>query len=120
MCNGPSPPNIDDEPLLMLALGWYVIVGRIVCATSVLVADFYHTRLRRDNRYDQGAGRYEFIVDTGIYSFSASLIYITLFVALAHMGVKRWDYGLGADGVHRIFTGARNKYGNILVGASIV
>lgn len=113
-----SNPIASDEPKLMLLLGWYAIVGCIVFSVAILIADFVvpgHYWLA-DTISDLGAGKYEFIVDIGIYAFSASLIAIALLAAHVHLGGVRWSMGiigLAVLGLLVFLIGARNEYGDL-------
>lgn len=117
MTNESATPKVDDEPLLMIVLGWYAIVGCIVFSVAILVADFVvpdHDWIA-DTISDLGAGKYEFIVDIGIYAFSASLISIALLAAHVHMGGWGWSVGivgLAILGLLVFLIGARNEYGD--------
>lgn len=112
-----SPPKIEDQPMLMIALGWYAILGCAIFAVSILVADFVvpdHDWIA-DTISDLGAGRYEFIVDIGIYAFSASLVSVALLAAHVHMGGWKWScgiIGLALLGLVVFLVGARNEYGD--------
>jgi hypothetical protein len=68
-----------------------------------------------DTISDLGAGRYEFIVDIGIYAFSASLLAIALLSAHLHLGGPAWSVGtvsLGLLALIVFLIGARNEYGD--------
>lgn len=101
----------------MLALGWSAIAGCVIFALAILVADFVvpnHDWIA-DTISDLGAGRYEFIVDIGIYAFSAALISIALLSAHVHMGGWGWSVGiigLALMGLIVFLIGARNEYGD--------
>jgi len=83
----------------MIALGWYAVAGCIIFAVSILITDFVvpDHDWTADTISDLGAGRYEFIVDIGIYAFSTSLICIALLAAHVHMG--GWGWSLGIIGI---------------------
>lgn len=101
----------------MLALGCSAIAGCIIFALAILVADFVvpdHDWIA-DTISDLGAGRYEFIVDIGIYAFSGALISIALLSAHVHMGGWGWSLGivgLALMGLIVFLIGARNEYGD--------
>ncbi|UWR24188.1 DUF998 domain-containing protein [Sulfitobacter sp. S190] len=101
----------------MILLGWYAIAGCVIFAVAILIADFVvpdHDWIA-DTISDLGAGRYEFIVDIGIYAFSASLVSIALLSAHVHMGGWRWSVGilgLALMGLIVFLIGARNEYGD--------
>lgn len=101
----------------MRVLGWYAILGCIIFAVSILIAD----RVVPDHDWvadtisDLGAGRYEFIVDIGLYAFSASLVSIALLAAHVHLGDWRWSVGVvgfAVLGLIVFLVGARNEYGD--------
>lgn len=106
-----------ESPVLTKVLGWYAILGCAIFAISVLVADFVvpdHDWIA-DTISDLGAGRFEFIVDIGIYAFSASLISIALLAAHIHLGRWPWSVGVvgfAALGLIVFLVGARNEYGD--------
>lgn len=110
-------PKIENEPKLMIALGWYAVTGCVIFVISVFIADFVvpdHDWIA-DTISDLGAGRYEFIVDTGLYAFSASLIAIALLAAHVHMGGWGWSFGIvgfALFGLIVFLVGARNEYGD--------
>lgn len=103
--------------ILVFGLGWYAIVGCILFVGSIFIADFIvpnHDPLA-DTISDLAAGRYEFIVDMGLYAFSASLISIALLAAHVHLGGKRWSVGVigfALFGLIVFLIGARNEYGD--------
>lgn len=106
-----------ESPTLTIALGYYSIFGCAVFAIMILIADFVvpnHDWIS-DTISDLGAGRYEFIVDIGIYAFSSSLISISLLSTHIHLG--KWPWSLGAIafatiGLIVFLVGARNEYGD--------
>ena len=110
-------PAIEEEPMLMIGLGYFAIVGCVIFVVSILIADFVvpdHDWIA-DTISDLGAGQYEFIVDIGIYAFSASLISIALLAAHVHMGGWGWSAGILAFALLGLITflvGARNEYGD--------
>ena len=112
-----APPRIEDEPWLMIVLGWYAIIGCVIFSISILIADFVvpdHDWIA-DTISDLGAGKYEFIVDIGIYAFSASVLSVALLSAHVHMG--GWKWGIGIVGLAILsllifLIGARNEYGD--------
>ncbi len=103
--------------MLMIVLGWYAIAGCVIFAVAILIADVVvpdHDWIA-DTISDLGAGRYEFIVDIGIYAFSASLISIALLCAHVHMGGWGWSagiVGIALMGLIVFLIGARNEYGD--------
>lgn len=110
-------PRIDEKPELMLALGWYAIIGCILFGVTIIIADFMvpdHDWVA-DTISDLGAGRYEYIVDIGLYAFSASLIAIALLATHVHLGGWRWSLGavgFACLGLVVFLVGARNEYGD--------
>ncbi|MBI6629930.1 DUF998 domain-containing protein [Pontibaca salina] len=103
--------------VLIYVLGWYAILGCVLLGISVLIADFLvpHHDWIADTISDLGAGKYEFIVDIGIYSFSASLVSIALLAA--HVYLEGWRWGIGVIGFAVLgllvfLVGARNEYGD--------
>jgi len=117
MPDEPVSASPKPRPGLLLALGCYAIFGCALFALSILIADFVvpdHDWIA-DTISDLGAGRYEFIVDIGIYAFSASLIAIALAAAHLHLGGWRWSaglLGLAIMGLIVFLVGARNEYGD--------
>ncbi|MEX3315962.1 DUF998 domain-containing protein [Sulfitobacter sp. PS-8MA] len=93
------------------------ILGCVIFAVSILIADFVvpdHDWIA-DTISDLGAGRYEFIVDIGIYAFSAALIACALLCAHLHQGQRKWSagiIGLAGLGLIVFLVGARNEYGD--------
>ncbi len=117
MCDETAVPMIREEPDLMLALGWYAIIGCAIFVITVVIADFVvpdHDWIA-DTISDLGAGRYEFIVDVGLYAFSAALVSIALLAMHIHLG--GWGWSLGGVGFALLglivfLVGARNEYGD--------
>lgn len=115
--NTATPPRIEEKPALMSGLGWYAVAGCVIFAVTILIADFVvpdHDWMA-DTISDLGAGRYEFIVDIGIYAFSASLIAIALLAAHVHLGGRGWSVGVvgfAVFGLIVFLVGARNEYGD--------
>ncbi len=109
--------KVQERPEIIIALGWYAIIGCIVFATTILIADFIvpdHDWIA-DTISDLGAGKYEFIVDIGLYAFSASLISIALLAAHVHLGNWGWSFGIigfAVLGLIVFLVGARNEYGD--------
>lgn len=117
MTDKTKPAKVQEHPELMIALGWYAILGCIIFTITILIADVIvpdHDWVA-DTISDLGAGKYEFIVDTGIYAFSASLISIALLAAHVHMGDWGWSLGIvgfAILGLIVFLVGARNEYGD--------
>lgn len=112
-----APPAIRPQPVFVLILGYYAILGCIALGASLIIADFVvpdHDWIA-DTISDLGAGRYEFIVDIGIYAFSASLVAVALLAAHVHMGGWAWSVGaigFALLGLIVFLVGARNEYGD--------
>ena len=114
-----SPPSLPQNraPSFMIWLGWGAILGSALFALSILIADFVvpdHDWMA-DTISDLGAGRYEFIVDIGIYAFSAALVACALLCAHVHLGDGRWSagtIGLALLALIVFLVGARNEYGD--------
>ena len=117
MTHEAAKPKVENEPALMIALGVYAVAGCVIFIASILIADFVvpnHDWIA-DTISDLGAGRYEFIVDIGLYAFSASLISIALLAAHVHMGGWGWSVGVvgfALLGLLVFLVGARNEYGD--------
>lgn len=101
----------------MMALATYAMAGCAIFALSLLIADFMvpnHDWIA-DTISDLAAGKYEFIVDIGIYAFSGSLISIALLAAHDHLGGLRWSLGsvgFAVLGLIVFLVGSRNEYGD--------
>lgn len=110
-------PAVEERPELLIALGLVGIAGCVIFALSVVIGDLVvpGQSALSDTISDLGAGRYEFIVDTGIYAFSAALIACAVAAAHAHLGKHLWSYGilgLALAGLIVFLVGARNEYGD--------
>lgn len=109
--------KVRERPELLIFFGSYAILGCVIFSGMILIADFVvpdHDWIA-DTISDLGAGRYEFIVDIGIYAFSASLISIALLAAHVHLGNWRWSFGIVGFtvlGLIVFLVGARNEYGD--------
>ncbi len=117
MPNQSALPTCRESPALTKLLGWYAILGCAIFAISILIADFVvpDPDWIADTISDLGAGRFEFIVDIGIYAFAASLISIALLAAHIHLGRWPWSVGVvgfAALGLIVFLVGARNEYGD--------
>jgi hypothetical membrane protein len=99
------------------ALSLYACLGCVIFAVSILIADFVvpdHDWIA-DTISDLGAGKYEYIVDIGIYAFAAALIAAALVAAHLHPGGRGWSFGLVGLAVLALIVflvGARNEYGD--------
>lgn len=109
--------KVQEQPGLILALGYYAIAGCVIFIISILIADVVvpdHDWIA-DTISDLGAGRFEFIVDIGLYAFSASLICIAVLSAHVHLGGWTWSLGIvgfALLGLIVFLVGARNEYGD--------
>ncbi|EBA11134.1 DUF998 domain-containing protein [Roseobacter sp. CCS2] len=105
------------QPNLLIWTGWFAIAGCVIFTISILIADFVvpdHDWIA-DTISDLGAGRYEFIVDIGIYAYSAALVAIALAAAHLHLGGPRWSIGVVGLSMLALLVfliGARNEYGD--------
>lgn len=117
MTDNPGAIQTQQKPAFLIVLGWFAILGCAVFAVAVLIADFVvpdHDWIA-DTISDLGAGKYEFIVDIGIYTFSAALISIAVLAAHTHMDGTRWSVviaGFIVLGLIVFLIGARNEYGD--------
>jgi len=111
------PAEVDEQPALLRALSLLAVFGCIALAGSILIADFVvpdHDWIA-DTISDLGAGRYEYIVDTGLYIFSAAMIGLAVLAAHIHLGAWDWSVGIVAliiFGLLVFLVGARNEYGD--------
>lgn len=107
----------EVRPGLVKLLSTYAWLGCLIFAVSILIADFVvpdHDWIS-DTISDLGAGKYEYIVDIGIYAFSAALIATALLAAHLHLGGAGWSIGLSGLallGLIVFLVGARNEYGD--------
>ncbi|WGH78030.1 DUF998 domain-containing protein [Jannaschia ovalis] len=112
----PGDP-LAEHPHILRGTGWLAIAGTVLFALSILVADFVvpnHDWIA-DTISDLGAGPYEWIVDTGIYAYSAALIACAVGAAHAHLGGRGWTtgiFGLIFTAQVVFLVGARNEYGD--------
>ncbi|GGM00687.1 hypothetical protein GCM10011534_23080 [Pseudooceanicola nanhaiensis] len=111
------PARIAEQPNLIRFLVLLAVFGCTALAVSILIADFVvpdHDWIA-DTISDLGAGRYEFIVDMGLYAFSAGLIGLAVLAAHVHLGAWDWSVGiitLVIFGLLVFLIGARNEYGD--------
>lgn len=117
MTEVPAPRHLEIQATLLIVLGWTAVLGCVVFGVSIVIADILvpnHGWIA-DTISDLGAGRYEFIVDIGIYAFSASLVSVALMAAHLHLGGWRWSFGVvgfAALALIVFLVGARNEYGD--------
>ncbi|AHD01293.1 DUF998 domain-containing protein [Leisingera methylohalidivorans] len=117
MSDLPLPPALHSAPTLVRLLAACAILGCLLAAGSVVIADIVvpdHDWVS-DTISDLGAGRYEFIVDSGLYAFSAALVCIAILAAHIHLGGRGWSFGIVAFalmGLIVFLVGARNEYGD--------
>ena len=111
------PAQVTEQQFLLRFFSLLSVFGCIALTVSILIADFVvpdHDWIA-DTISDLGAGRYEFIVDIGLYAFSAALIGIAVLAAHVHLGVWDWSVGIIAFilfGLLVFLIGARNEYGD--------
>ena len=111
------PAKIEEQASLLAFLSLFAVLGCLTLAASILIADFVvpnHDWIA-DTISDLGAGRYEFIVDIGLYTFSAALIGLAISAAHVHLGTWDWSVGIIAlvvFGLLVFLIGARNEYGD--------
>lgn len=109
--------HFQPRPYLLQWLSTYAVAGCVIFFLSIIIADFVvpdHDWIA-DTISDLGAGRYEFIVDIGIYAFSAALLSIALLCAHVHLGGTGWSLGTIALAFLALIVfliGARNEYGD--------
>ena len=112
----PGSP-LAEHPHLLRGMAAIALAGSAIFAVAILMADFVvqHHDWIADMISDLGAGRYEFIVDIGIYAYSAALLACAVGSAHAHLGGKGWSaglYGLIFTALVVFLVGARNEYGD--------
>jgi len=113
----PGNIQVGCRPGFVCVLGWYSVIGCVILATSILIADIVvpnHDWIA-DTVSDLGAGEFEYIVDIGLYAFSATLLALALLAAHIHLGESRWSIAVGGLGVQALvvfLVGARNEYGD--------
>ena len=116
-----TPAYIKLQPRQAQRLAIRAVCACMVSAIAVLIADFVlpdHDWIA-DTISDLGAGKFEFIVDIGIYALSSALssalIATSLMAAHVHLGGWRWSLGavgLAVLGLIVFLIGARNEYGD--------
>lgn len=112
-----SGAPLPEHPHILRAMATVAIAGPVLFSLAILIADFVvpnHDWIA-DTISDLGAGRYEFIVDVGIYAYAAALIACAVGAAHAHLGGRGWTtgiYGLIGTGLIVFLVGARNEYGD--------
>jgi len=111
------PPSASEQPRFLMGLAAIMAIGPVIFTIAILIADFVvpnHDWIA-DTISDLGAGKYEFIVDIGIYAYSASLIAGAVGASHAHMDDTRWSAGIYIlifTGLIVFLVGARNEYGD--------
>lgn len=111
------PAEVAEQPFLLVFLSLLAVFGCTALAASIVIADLVvpnHDWIS-DTISDLGAGRYEFIVDIGLYAFSAALIGLAVSAAHVHLGAWDWSVGIIAliiFGLLVFLIGARNEYGD--------
>lgn len=114
--NRPAAP-LPEHPHILRGMAVLAFAGPIIFVLSILIADVVvpdHDWVA-DTISDLGAGRFEFIVDIGIYAYAATLIACAVATSHAHLGGRGWTlgiYGLIAAGLIVFLIGARNEYGD--------
>ena len=114
--DGPDDPGAE-RPTFLRFLAALALGGCALFAVTILIADFAvpdHDWVA-DTISDLGAGKREWIVDIGIYGYSAALIACAVGAAHSHMGGRGWSFGifgLIALGLIVFLVGARNEYGD--------
>lgn len=93
------------------------VIGCVIFAVSILIADFVvpdHNWIA-DTISDLGAGKYEYIVDIGIYAFAGSIMSTALMAAHLHLGKLSWTsavFCLVVLAFIVFLVGAKNEYGD--------
>jgi hypothetical protein len=111
------PSDAALRPPFLIALGWIGVLSCAVFAGAVVIADLMvpDQTWMADTISDLGAGELEYIVDIGLYAFSAGLIACALGAAHIHLGGARWSWGIAGLaflGLTVFLVGARNEYGD--------
>ena len=112
-----QPAKVSEQPGLIRLLSLVAAFGCAALALSIVIGGIVvpdHDWIA-DTISDLGAGRYEFIVDIGLYAFSAGLIALAVLAAHCHMGDWDWSVGIVAlivFGLLVFLIGARNEYGD--------
>lgn len=107
----------ENEPVLLLALGWYAIVGCVICGATIVIAPFFVPDYDwfADTISDLAAGEWEIVMDVALYGFAASLFAVSLAAAHAHLGKTGWSIGVLSFAILAalvVIVGARNEYGD--------
>lgn len=111
------PSDAALQPTFLIVLGWIGVFGCLIFAGAVVTADLIvpGEGWMADTISDLGAGELEYIVDIGLYAFSAGLIACALGTAHIHLDGAPWSWattGLAALGLIVFLVGARNEYGD--------
>ena len=120
----PGDP-LPEHPHILRGLSWIALAGPVIFSVAILIADFVvpNHDWAADTISDLGAGRYELIVDVGIYAYAAALIALSVAAAHAHLGGRGWTvglYGLILTGLIVFLVGARNEYGDGDTGGPVI
>ncbi len=108
---------LAEHPHILTAMAVLAWTGCLMLGIAVVVGDFLvpdHDWIA-DTISDLGAGRYEFIVDTGLYAYAAALIGCAVGASHAHLGGRGWTVGIYAlivAGLVVFLIGARDEYGD--------
>ncbi|PVA07554.1 DUF998 domain-containing protein [Thalassorhabdomicrobium marinisediminis] len=109
--------HVEEQDGLIRLLAWASILGCVIFAAAVILADILvpNNSMIADTISDLGAGKYEYIVDTGLYMFSAGLLSMAVLAAHVHLGDWKWSSAIVAlivFGLLVFLIGARNEYGD--------
>ena len=88
--------EVTEQRVLLRFFSIFSVFGCMALAASILIADFVvsnHDWIA-DKISDLAAGRYECIVDAGLYAFSAALIGLAVLAAHVHLGIWDWSVGI--------------------------
>ncbi|QYX57372.1 DUF998 domain-containing protein [Roseovarius sp. SCSIO 43702] len=106
-----------ERPWLLIVFGTLGIAGCVALIAAMIVAPIFvpdHDWIS-DTISDLAAGRWEIIMDVGLYCFATALIATALAAAHAHLGEGGWTLGIASLAILAalvIIIGARNEYGD--------